>query len=82
MKIEGNICSEMRGSIYSGTKGSTYFGERGSITIGTRGSISSAIPAMVESEKELVTYNQYISRFRSLFAVKLNQFILDWKEKK
>lgn len=45
MKIEGNICSEMRGSIYSGTKGSTYFGERGSITIGTRGSISSAIPA-------------------------------------
>jgi hypothetical protein len=38
--------------------------------------------AMVESEKELVSYSQYISRFRSLFAVKLNQFILDWKEKK
>jgi hypothetical protein len=38
--------------------------------------------AMVESEKELVAYSQYISRFRSLFAVKLNQFILDWKEKK
>lgn len=38
--------------------------------------------AMVESEKELVTYGQYISRFRSLFAVKLNQFILDWKENK
>lgn len=38
--------------------------------------------AMVESEKELVSYGQYISRFRSLFAVKLNQFILDWKEKK
>jgi hypothetical protein len=36
--------------------------------------------AMVESEKELVSYSQYISRFRSLFAVKLNQFILDWKE--
>ena len=38
--------------------------------------------AMVESEKELVSYSQYVSRFRSLFAVKLNQFILDWKEKK
>jgi hypothetical protein len=38
--------------------------------------------AMVESEKELVSYSQYILRFRSLFAVKLNQFILDWKEKK
>ena len=38
--------------------------------------------AMVESEKELVSYSQYISRFRSLFAVKLNQFILDWKENK
>jgi hypothetical protein len=38
--------------------------------------------AMVEAEKELVSYQQYISRFRSLFAVKLNQFILDWKEKK
>lgn len=38
--------------------------------------------AMVESEKELVSYSQYISRFRSSFAVKLNQFILDWKEKK
>ncbi|PIV51756.1 MAG: hypothetical protein COS19_00270 [Flavobacteriaceae bacterium CG02_land_8_20_14_3_00_34_13] len=37
--------------------------------------------AMVEAEKELVSYQQYISRFRSLFAVKLNQFILDWKEK-
>jgi hypothetical protein len=38
--------------------------------------------AMVEAEKELVSYQQYVSRFRSLFAVKLNQFILDWKEKK
>ncbi|MDB5122390.1 MAG: hypothetical protein JWP94_519 [Mucilaginibacter sp.] len=38
--------------------------------------------AMVEAEKDLVSYQQYISRFRSLFAVKLNQFILDWKEKK
>jgi hypothetical protein len=38
--------------------------------------------AMVESEKELANYAQYISRFRSLFAVKLNQFILDWKENK
>lgn len=38
--------------------------------------------AMVEAEKDLVSYGQYISRFRSLFAVKLNQFILDWKEKK
>ena len=38
--------------------------------------------AMVEAEKELVSYKQYITRFRSLFAVKLNQFILDWKEKK
>jgi hypothetical protein len=38
--------------------------------------------AMVESEKELISYSQYVSRFRSLFAVKLNQFILDWKEMK
>ncbi len=38
--------------------------------------------AMVEAEKELVSYSQYISRFRSLFAVKLNKFILDWKERK
>jgi histidine kinase/DNA gyrase B/HSP90-like ATPase len=38
--------------------------------------------AMVEAEKDLVSYQQYISRFRSAFAVKLNQFILDWKENK
>jgi hypothetical protein len=38
--------------------------------------------AMVEAEKELVTYKDYIQRFRSLFAVKLNQFILDWQENK
>lgn len=38
--------------------------------------------SMVEAEKELVSYQQYISRFRSAFAVKLNQFILDWKENK
>jgi len=38
--------------------------------------------SMVEAEKELVSYSQYISRFRSLFAVKLSQFIFDWKEKK
>ncbi len=38
--------------------------------------------AMVEAEKELVAYQQYISRFRSLFAVILNRFILDWKERK
>jgi hypothetical protein len=37
---------------------------------------------MVEAEKELVSYKDYIKRFRSLFAVKFNQFILDWKEKK
>ena len=38
--------------------------------------------AMVEAEKDLVTYKDYILRFRSLFAVKLNQFILDWQENK
>lgn len=38
--------------------------------------------SMVEAEKELVSYSQYISRFRSLFAVKLSQFIFDWKENK
>ncbi len=38
--------------------------------------------AMVEAEKELVSYQQYITRFRSQFAVKLNNFILDWKDKK
>jgi len=38
--------------------------------------------SMVEAEKELVSYQQYILRFRSAFAVKLNQFILDWKENK
>lgn len=38
--------------------------------------------AMVEAEKDLVTYKDYIVRFRSLFAVKLNQFILDWQENK
>jgi len=38
--------------------------------------------SMVEAEKELVSYSQYITRFRSLFAVKLSQFIFDWKEKK
>jgi hypothetical protein len=38
--------------------------------------------AMAESEKELVSYNAYITKFRSLFAFKLNQFIFDWKENK
>lgn len=38
--------------------------------------------SLVEAEKGLVSYSQYISRFRSLFAVKLSQFIFDWKEKK
>jgi anti-sigma regulatory factor (Ser/Thr protein kinase) len=38
--------------------------------------------SMVEAEKELISYSQYISKFRSLFAVKLSQFIFDWKEKK
>jgi hypothetical protein len=38
--------------------------------------------SMVEAEKELVSYSQYITKFRSLFAVKLSQFIFDWKESK
>jgi hypothetical protein len=38
--------------------------------------------AMVEAEKGLVSYQQYIKIFRSSFAVKLNQFILDWKERR
>jgi hypothetical protein len=38
--------------------------------------------AMVEAEKDLISYKQYITQFRSLFAVKLGQFILYWKESK
>jgi hypothetical protein len=38
--------------------------------------------AMVEAEKDLVSYQQYITKFRSQFAVKLGQFIFHWKEMK
>jgi hypothetical protein len=37
---------------------------------------------MVEAEKDLVSYQQYITKFRSQFAVKLGQFIFHWKEMK
>ena len=38
--------------------------------------------AMVESEKDLVNYKDKINLFRSHFAVKLKQFILEWHENK
>ncbi|WP_316846441.1 ATP-binding protein [Pedobacter psychrodurus] len=36
--------------------------------------------ALVESEKNLVSYKQYIALFRSTFGLKLSQFMLEWKE--
>jgi hypothetical protein len=38
--------------------------------------------AMVESEKDLVNHKDKIQLFRSHFAVKLKQFILEWHENK
>ena len=38
--------------------------------------------AMVDAEKHLISYQQYITQFRSEFAVKLSQFILYWRDNK